>query len=236
MSEPKFTGIWIPAAVFNANQVTTSAKLLYGVVAGLDGDDGCYASNAYLQRLLGVSERGVQVLLMELEQFGLIVRAQENGRRVIRTVEAVALATAKGEFPMNVDKGGEENCGGGVKKTAGAPRRKLHPYNKEDNKEDTDTKASKAKTPDFMLTQQPAHMTVPEFSAAWHRWLSYAFPKRKVPYLTFHAQLTFLNAMSAEDAIESIEASIRNGWKGLFPPRKGKAATKALTKKDHDEF
>ena len=208
MSEPKFTGIWIPAAVFNANQVTTSAKLLYGVVAGLDGDDGCYASNAYLQRLLGVSERGVQVLLMELEQFGLIVRAQENGRRVIRTVEAVALATAKGEFPMNVDN----------------------------NKEDTDTKASKAKTPDFMLTQQPAHMTVPEFSAAWHRWLSYAFPKRKVPYLTFHAQLTFRNAMSAEDAIESIEASIRNGWKGLFPPRKGKAATKALTKKDHDEF
>ena len=234
MSELKFTGIWIPAAVFKANQLTTSAKLLYGVVAGLDGDDGCYASNGYLQRLLGVSERGVQVLLMELEQFGLIVRAQEDGRRVIRTVEAIAIATANGEFPMNM--GGEENCGEGVKKTAGAPRRKLHPYNKVDNKEDKDTKAKGVKTPDFMLTQQPAHMTVPEFSAAWHRWLQYAFPKRKVPYLTYMGQLEFLNAMSAADAIECIETSIRNGWKGLFPIRKGKPSTKALTKKDHDEF
>lgn len=234
MSEPKFTGVWIPAAVFNANQMTTSAKLLYGVVAGLDGDDGCYASNAYLQRLLGVSERGVQVLLMELEQFGLIVRAQENGRRVIRTVEAIALGSVKGQYPLNM--GGEENCGGEVQKTAGAPRRKLHPYNKEDNKEDKDTKEKGVKMPDFMRTQEPVHMAVPEFAAAWHRWILYAFPKRKVPYLTYIEQLKFLNAMPVGEAVECIETSIRNGWKGLFPVRKGKAATKPLTKKDHDEF
>jgi hypothetical protein len=42
--------------------------------------------------------------------------------------------------------------------------------------------------------------------------------------------------MSADEAIESIETSIRNGWRGLFPVRKGKPATKPLTKKDHDEF
>jgi hypothetical protein len=87
-----------------------------------------------------------------------------------------------------------------------------------------------------MLTQQPAHMTVPEFSAAWHRWVQYAFPKRKVPYLTYVGQLEFLNAMTAAEAVESIETSIRNGWKGLFPTRKGRPAAKALTKKDHDEF
>jgi hypothetical protein len=201
----------------------------------LDGDDGCFASNAYLQRLLGVSERGVQVLLMELEQFGLIVRAQENGRRVIRTVEAIALGSVKGQYPLNM--GGEENCGGEVQKTAGDPRRKLHPYNKEDNKEDKDTRGRVAKAPDFMLTKQPIHMGVQEFSAAWHRWTQYAHGKKKaMPYLTYVGQVDFLNAMSAEDAIESIETSIRNGWKGLFPVRKGKMATKPLTKKDHDEF
>jgi hypothetical protein len=97
MSQPKFTGIWIPSAVFNNNNLTTSAKLLYGVVAGLDGDDGCYASNAYLQRLLGVSERGVQVLLSELDNAGIIQRAEVDGRRIIRTVESIAL-------------GGAENC------------------------------------------------------------------------------------------------------------------------------
>jgi hypothetical protein len=97
VSEPKFTGIWIPAAVFNNKNLTTSAKLLYGVVAGLDGDDGCYASNAYLQRLLGVSERGVQVLLAELDAVGIIQRGEVDGRRIIRTVESIAL-------------GGAENC------------------------------------------------------------------------------------------------------------------------------
>ena len=223
VSEPKFTGIWIPAAVFNNKNLTTSAKLLYGVVAGLDGDDGCYASNAYLQRLLGVSERGVQVLLAELDAVGIIQRGEVEGRRIIRTVESIAL-------------GGAEICGGGVQKTAGEGCRKLHPYNKDDNKEDKDTRKREPKSPDFMLTQQPAHMTVPEFSAAWHRWVQYAFPKRKVPYLTYVGQLEFLNAMTAAEAVESIETSIRNGWKGLFPPRKGRPAAKALTKKDHDEF
>lgn len=223
MSEPKFTGVWIPSAVFNNTNLTTSAKILYGVVAGLDGDDGCYASNAYLQRLLGVSERGVQVLLAELDAIGIIQRTEVEGRRIIRTVESIAL-------------GGAEICGGGVKKSAGGPRRKLHPYNKEDNKEDKIQGERAPKTPDFMLTQQPAHMTVPEFSAAWHRWVQYAFPKRKVPYLTYVGQLEFLNAMSAPDAVECIETSIRNGWRGLFPVRKGKMPTKALTKKDHDEF
>lgn len=223
MSEPKFTGVWIPSAVFNNKNLSTSAKLLYGVVAGLDGEDGCYASNAYLQRVLDASERGVQGLLTELDAIGIIKRFEIDGRRIIRTVESIAL-------------GGAENCGGGVQKTAGGPRKKLHPYNKEDNKEDKIQGERASKMPDFMLTQQPAHMTVPEFSAAWHRWVQYAFAKRKVPYLTYIGQLEFLNAMTAAEAVESIETSIRNGWRGLFPVRKGKTPTKALTKKDHDEF
>jgi hypothetical protein len=223
MSQPKFTGIWIPSAVFNNNNLTTSAKLLYGVVAGLDGDDGCYASNAYLQRLLGVSERGVQVLLSELDNAGIIQRAEVDGRRIIRTVESIAL-------------GGAENCGGGMKKSAGEGCRKLHPYNKDDNKEDKIQKGRVSKAPDFMLTQQPMHMGVKEFAAAWGRWAEYAYPKKKVPYMTYVGQVEFLNKMSPEEAVECIEQSIRNGWRGLFPVRKSKHQTKALTKNDHEQF
>jgi hypothetical protein len=223
VSQPKFTGIWIPAGVFNNNNLTTSAKLLYGVVAGLDGDDGCYASNAYLQRLLGVSERGVQVLLSELDAAGIIQRAEVDGRRIIRTVESIAL-------------GGAEICGGGMKKSAGEGCRKLHPYNKDDNKEDKIPKGRVAKSPDFMLTQQPIHMKVPEFAAAWVRWAEYAYPKKKVPYMTYMGQVDFLNKMTPDEAVECIEQSIRNGWKGLFPVRKSKHQTKALTKNDHEQF
>lgn len=87
-----------------------------------------------------------------------------------------------------------------------------------------------------MLTTQPAHMAIPEFSAAWHRWTQYAYPKKKVPYLTYVGQLEFLNAMSPADAVECIEQSIRNGWKGLFPVRKSMKQTKPLTKTDHEQF
>lgn len=223
MSQPKFTGIWIPSAVFNNKNLSTSAKLLYGVVAGLDGDDGCYASNAYLQRLLGVSERGVQALLSELDAIGIIQRAEVEGRRIIRTVESIAL-------------GGAEICGGGMKKSAGEGCRKLHPYNKVDNKEEKIQGGRVSKTPDFMLTQQPTHMGVPAFAAAWVRWAEYAYPKKKVPYMTYVGQVDFLNKMTPEEAVECIEQSIRNGWKGLFPSRKSKHQTKALTKDDHEQF
>ena len=91
MDRPKFTGVWIPAQVFQTEELSNTAKLLYGVVAGLDGEDGCYATNAYLQASLRQGERAIQVVLKQLEDAGLIVREEINGKRIIRTVEGIAL-------------------------------------------------------------------------------------------------------------------------------------------------
>lgn len=216
-----FCGVWIPREVILNPNLTPSAKVLFSVIMALDGS-GCTASNDYFSKIVGCSERHVQNLLQELEQNGLIIRKQVTEyERVITTVTTASLASEGGR--TTVRGGGEPQFVGGT--NSGSSN------SKGNKKENRDTKA-----PDFMLTHQPTHMNIPEFSAAWHRWIQYAFPKKKVPYLTYHGQIEFLNGMSVEDAIECIETSIRNGWRGLFPVRKSSKQTKPLTKNDHEQF
>jgi len=89
VSEPKFTGIWIPAIVLTY-PISITAKVCFGVVDGLDNEDGCFASNAYLQNHLQLEKRQLQNILKELDDAKLIVRQEVAGRRIIRTVNKVA--------------------------------------------------------------------------------------------------------------------------------------------------
>jgi hypothetical protein len=118
MSEPKFTGVWIPAGVFQTQTVSLTAKVVYGVVDALDNEEGCFASNAYLSRHLGLSVRQLQTILSDLEGANLVTRVEEGGRRVIRTVEKVALQRALSDGQKTRSEGDAENFMGGVKKTA----------------------------------------------------------------------------------------------------------------------
>jgi len=65
------------------------------------------------------------------------------------------------------------------------------------------------------------------FQTAWDEWKA-ARKARKRPLTPIAAkkQLTFLATMPAEDAVASIDASIRNDWTGLFPPRGSGVAPK----------
>jgi hypothetical protein len=109
MSEPKFTGVWIPASVFQTPTISLTAKVVYGVVDALDNEEGCFASNAYLSRHLGLSVRQLQTILSELEDAKLILRVACEGRRVIRTVEKVALTNALASTQVTRSEGGAEN-------------------------------------------------------------------------------------------------------------------------------
>ena len=94
MSEPKFTGVWISSAIFQTPSISITAKVVYGVLESLDNDAGCFASNAYLSKHLGLEVRQVQNILADLETAGLITRVEETGRRIIRTIERVAVVKA----------------------------------------------------------------------------------------------------------------------------------------------
>lgn len=235
MSEPKFTGVWIPAGVFQTSKVSITAKVVYGVVEALDNDDGCFASNAYLSRHLGLGERQIRNILQELDEANLITRVEINGRRVIRTVEKMAVVKALGE---------EENCLGGRKNIATGGGKKLPTYNKEDNKGDKDTgTASVMKKVIKDLDSIPWTSDLPfsseAFSKAWQSWIDYRKElKKPLKDATVKAQWREFAKWGEQKSIASIEQSIKNGWQGLFEPKQvfGASNTNVLTARDHEAF
>lgn len=231
MSEPKFTGVWIPAGVFQTTTVSITAKVVYGVVDALDNEVGCFASNAYLSRHLGLSVRQLQTILSELETANLIRRVDTGGRRVIRTVEKVALSNALADAQVTRSEGGAENCTGGVKKTAGGGCGKPHTYIKEDNKEDKDTKAQVSWTVELPFESEA-------FSKAWLSWINYRKEiKKPIKESTIKAQWEEFKKWGEQKSIIAIQQSILNGWQGLFEPARTVGGnTKTLTSKDHDSF
>lgn len=224
MSDPKFTGVWIPAGVFQTQTVSITAKVVYGVVDALDNDAGCFASNAYLSKHLGLGVRQLQAILADLEVAGLVIRIEEGGRRIIRTVEKVALQKAL--------TGGAVNCMGGVKKTAGGGCRKLHTYSKVDIKEDKDTGSNAP-----WVTPLPFDSE--SFSKAWSSWIDYRKQlKKPLKDATVKAQWNEFIKWGEQKSIQSIEQSIKNGWQGLFDVNRSfnGSNTKPLTASDHDSF
>lgn len=219
MSNPKFTGVWIPAQVFQMADLSNTAKLLYGVVAGLDGEDGCYASNAYLQASLRQGERAIQVVLKDLEDAGLIVREEINGKRIIRTVEGIALKGCK-------------KMRGEVHKSAGEGCKKMHPYNKVDNKADKNTG-----TEAMWIVRLPFGSEA--FVNAWKGWVAY-HKERKKPLkdATVQAQCKQFKDWGEDKSIFAIQQSILQGWAGIFEPKKniGVYKAKPLTAEDHNQF
>lgn len=68
----------------------------------------------------------------------------------------------------------------------------------------------------------PEKLRSPEFLEAWPRWLKYRLKVKavKAPEAMFSGQLKWLaKHCDAAEAVESMEASMRNGWQGLFPPK-----------------
>ena len=223
MSEPKFTGVWIPAGVFQHLTISITAKVVYGVVEALDNDDGCFASNAYLSRHLGLGERQIRNILQELDEANLITRVDIDGRRVIRTVEKTAIVKALGEA---------KNCLGGRKNIATGGGNKLPTYNKEDNKGDKDTVQQQ-----IWITRLPFGSEA--FLTAWRSWVVYRKQlKKSLTDSSVQAQCKEFVLWGEAKSIASIEQSIKQGWQGLFEPRAGlnKGNTNILTARDHEAF
>ena len=238
MSEPKFTGVWIPASVFQTQTISLTAKVVYGVVDALDNEEGCFASNAYLSRHLGLSVRQLQTILSELEDAKLILRVACEGHRVIRTVEKVALTNALASTQVTRSEGGAENRTGGVKKTARGGCGKPHTYSKEDNKELINTKGLKEQL-DSIPWVSALPFSSEAFSKAWQSWIDYRKElKKPLKDATVTAQWKEFVAWGEEKSIASIQQSIKNGWQGLFEPKQNftKGNTNVLTARDHEAF
>lgn len=78
-----FKGVWIPKEIYLDTNLTWTDKILYCEINSLCGPDGCFASNEYFAKFLGVKERVIQYSLAKLKKLGLVVQIGFDGRQRI---------------------------------------------------------------------------------------------------------------------------------------------------------
>jgi hypothetical protein len=69
----------------------------------------------------------------------------------------------------------------------------------------------------------PEHLKTPRMLEKWNIWIGVRMSKGKCKNweLLFNSQIDWLSGLTEEQAYESLFASIRNGWQGLFWPKIG---------------
>lgn len=116
MNEPKprFTGIFIPAEILEIEELSFSEKFLLSWVDALycKTHGGCFASNEYLAKKLGVKENTVVKSLTKLRKMKLIEDISFDGRiRVIKALlyEAVAKSQSYAGWEKNPSRVGQKS-------------------------------------------------------------------------------------------------------------------------------
>lgn len=97
MQDRDFKGIWIPRHIWLDETLTPIEKCLIAEIHSLDNDHekGCFASNEYLGKFLGIKEKTVANIISSLKKRGYVEQVYFDGRnRGLRvTLEG------KAEFP-----------------------------------------------------------------------------------------------------------------------------------------
>jgi hypothetical protein len=76
-----FKGIWIPREIWFSENLTYAEIILLSEINSLDADDsGCTASNEYLAKFMGISERVIREHLSNLRAKNYINQVSFNGR------------------------------------------------------------------------------------------------------------------------------------------------------------
>lgn len=214
MSDLPFKGVWIPAKIFSDATISTNAKFLWSIVHILSNEKGCYASRATLAAYLNCSDRNVQLLIGELELAGHIKR-DPNG--VLWDIVTLAL------------DGGEENFTGGVKKTSGEGRKKLHPI-------DTTDINDKNKIQAYELGKAVADLHG-DVNKAWGKYLEVRRSRKWTTSVSWMLkQVKYLSGFDPKAAIDALEVSTRNEWQSIHVKALGghyRPSRPAQTDTDH---
>jgi biotin operon repressor len=86
-NQRKFTGVFIPADIYENQDISWIQKILWCEIQALSGSDYCYASNAHFAEHLGISEINVSKHISVLKKYGLVEIVDFNGR--VRKMKAV---------------------------------------------------------------------------------------------------------------------------------------------------
>lgn len=99
-----FKGVWIPKSVYENQELSALDKIIFAEIDSLDnGENGCFASNAYLAEFCKCSERKVSESISILIKLGFVQLKSFNGRvRVLqsRLAESARQTSRKCEADM----------------------------------------------------------------------------------------------------------------------------------------
>lgn len=218
-NSPMFAGVFIPREVLLDADISASGKIIFAIIQSLDNDKGCFASNEYIGKMLGLSDSSVRASIGDLLKKNYITRVvTETGVRTIRTCTTSSFATPR---QISSDPPPENKR---------PPAGKLATYSSKDISNDLKT---------VMLPCLPHSET---FHKVWEDWVTYRKERKKpLTPTTIKLQLEFLTNLNEHDATQSIISSIKHGWLGIFAPNgnqrtSGFQAKKQLTSDDHSEF
>lgn len=210
-----FPGLFVPREVLLNVNLSSTDKLIYAIIQGLDNANGCYASNAYIGSVVGVGAESVRQSICKLEENKLIVRSHIAGSpdRTIKTIGTVSLE----QVPNNSCPPPQENLDN--------PPKVFAPNNTSNNTRDNKQ---------VLLPHGSA------FKEIWERWLAYRKEKKKpLTPTTIKMQLETCAAHTEQACIDSINKSMTCGWMGLFFTNQSqfnRVQPKPLTSKDHEQF
>lgn len=130
----KYVGAFgvIPNAILYDKRLKNGEKILYTFISSLSNKNGfCYASNAYLSEIVGVTKNTIGVYLKHLEDLGYIYRNFKTSKNDNANVERKIYLNYNGLFDKDEEdptqksgRGVPENRGGGYPKIVeGGPRK-----------------------------------------------------------------------------------------------------------------
>lgn len=132
----EFTGVFVPADILMAQDLTPLQKLLYAEILALSGNDGCFASSSHFAQHLCITERRIRSNLADLEKLGYITRTvTKTNVRVIQIVklsDEVGRKRPRGRTETSGEVG-HERPRGRTETSAEVGRKRPHKYNNKNN-------------------------------------------------------------------------------------------------------
>lgn len=228
----------IPASVRYDDGIPANAKLLYGEISALIGNEGfCYASNAYFASLYGLSERTISGLISTLQAHNYIIVSTERdqARKVINRKLFLRVSAVDGQPVENNFHTPGKSFQEGMEENFQYTNLSNTNIEKENKKEKSSTKSRKPKEdidPLLMFVEWMKET----LSETWHRDdlnALYAALVRfcenraalKKPMKTKTAVTALCNRlMRLSDCnvpvmIDMLDTSTCNGWQSVFPPK-----------------
>lgn len=197
----------IPARFLIAKDITSTQKLLIGLISSLSNLKGyCFASNEYLSKLLNVNKATVSHSISDLEAKGYIGRVIYRNDK--QEIEQRILTVILDKFnDIGIDEKGNTLC---TKNVGG-----MYENHKDNSKVNNKVKIKNNNT-------EPLIFVSSDWQGLWGEWAEYKMVEHRDGFKTTKSEQVAINKlveMSGGDltkAQEIVKQSIANRWKGLF--------------------